>query len=299
MTWRTVILTKDSKISLRMNHLVVQGDEVVTIPLNEIGSVVIENPNIVMTGHVLNALSEYKITTILCDDKHLPYTHMNRIYGHFRQAREILKQTNWKPERKDIAWQAIIRRKIFNQMAVVEEHNPEAESIHFETIIEDVRLNDETNREGYAAKIYFGELFGRDFIRGREAPINWALNYGYSLLSSLFTRVIVTKGLLTELGIHHHSQYNSFNLASDFMEVYRPVVDSIVKEYVYDSFSIESKRKLINLFNKKVRIKDKKQYLANSIEIYVDGLIKYLNDGNINDINFPTILFKSEDEDGV
>lgn len=77
MTWRTVILTNNSKLSLRLNHLVVKTDEIITIPLSEIGHVVIENPNIIMTGHILNALSKFKITTIICDERHIPYSQIN------------------------------------------------------------------------------------------------------------------------------------------------------------------------------------------------------------------------------
>lgn len=289
MTWRTVILTKDSKISLRLNHLVVKTDNVTTIPLSEIGQLVIENPNIVMTGHILNALSKYKITTIICDERHIPYAHINLIYGHFRQAAVIKKQVTWKAEHKDILWQQIVRNKILNQKETLNKFHPNEDLSNFNKYAEDVGLADETNREGYAAKVYFNKLFGMGFIRGRDTPVNWALNYGYSLLLSLFTRIITTKGLLTEIGIHHRNQYNHFNLASDFMEVYRPLIDYIVKENVIDTFDYDTKRKLLAIFNYKVLIKNRNQYLANSVEIYIDGLVKYLNTGQINKLSFPRL----------
>jgi len=291
MTWRTVLLTENSKISLRLNHLVVQSDEVVTIPLNEIGHVVIENPSIVMTGHILNALSKHKITTIICDTKYMPYSHLNLIYGHHRQAKVIKEQINWKPSRKDILWQQIIKHKITNQKNTLKKISLEETYEIFDKYIEDVQLADETNREGHAAKVYFNLLFGMNFIRGRDTPINWALNYGYSLLLSLFTRILTTKGLLTEIGIHHRNQYNHYNLASDFMEVYRPLVDYIVKLEVETEFTKGEKRKLLNIFNKKVVIKKRNQYLANSIEIYVDSLIKYMRTGKISNLSFPIFNF--------
>lgn len=102
MSWRTIVLTKDSKISLRLKHLVVTGEETVTFPLSEIGQLIIENPNITMTGHILNALSKYKIATILCSTEHMPMTQLNLIYGHFRQAKMIKEQLEWKQERQDI-----------------------------------------------------------------------------------------------------------------------------------------------------------------------------------------------------
>src|SRR5690625_582392 len=289
MTWRTVVLTKDSKISLRLNHLVIESDKVVTVPLSEIGQLVIENPNIVMTGHIVNALSKHKITTIICNERHLPYSHLNLIYGHFRQSRIIKKQIEWSPERKDILWQKLIRHKIYNQKEVL------TKLLHssfenFDAYISQVEIADKTNREGHAAKVYFNHLFGLDFIRGEDDPINWALNYGYSLLLALFTRVITTKGLLTEVGIHHRSQFNQYNLASDFMEVYRPLIDKIVKQNIRNEFTREDRRKLLNVFNKKVRIRNRKQYLGNSVEIFVDSLVKYLDGGKREQLHLPTLI---------
>lgn len=290
MTWRTVVLTKDCKLSLRMNHLVVKSDEVTTIPLSEIGQVIIDNPNIVMTGHILNALSKHKITTIISNERHIPYSQINLVYGHFRQAAIMKQQFTWKAEHKDILWQQIIKHKILNQKNVLQAFDKQATLDHFDKYIDQVELADETNREGHAAKVYFNHLYGMNFIRGRDTPINWALNYGYSLLLSLFTRVIITKGLLTELGIHHRNQYNHFNLASDFMEVYRPLIDYIVKLHVDDEFNQDAKLELLDVFNRKVLIKQRKQYLTNSVEIYVDGLIKYLNTGKIEYLSFPKII---------
>lgn len=291
MSWRTVVLTNHSKLSLRMNHLVITGEDVVTIPLTEIGQLVIENPNIVLTGHLMNALSKYKIMTIVCDEKHLPMSQIQLIYGHFRQAKMIQTQLNWKPEKKDRLWQSIVKHKIFNQKVLLEHYFPEKDYKNFNTYIADVELNDDTNREGHAAKVYFNQLFGKTFIRGRDTPINWGLNYGYSLLMTLFTRAIVTKGLLTEVGIHHRSQYNHYNLASDFMEVYRPMIDRIVKDHIIDEFTKENKRALLNVFNIQVWIKNRKQYLANSIDLYVDSLIKFLEKEKDEELAFPKIIF--------
>src|SRR5690625_14808 len=291
MTWRTVILTKDSKISLRLDHLIVEDEKVTTVPLTEIGQLIIENPNIIMTGHILNALSKYKITTIICDERHLSYAQVNLIYGHIRQTNVIKKQFNWEDEQKELLWKYIIKQKIYNQKKLLQSWYGGNYEI-LSNYISQVEIGDETNREGHAAKVYFNELYGKDFIRGRDDPINWALNYGYSLIHSLLTRVIITKGLLTEIGIHHHNQFNQYNLASDFIEVYRPLIDYIVKKNINNSFERKHRRKLINVFNKKVLIRNSRQYLANSVEIYVDGLIRFLNEGEKGALYFPTMIYK-------
>lgn len=280
MSWRTIVLAKDSKISLRMSHLVVKNETITKIPLTEIGQLIIDNPNIVMTGHILNALSKYKIMTIICNEKHLPHSQLNLIYGNFKQAKMMKTQLLWKADRKDILWQQIIQHKISNQKLTLDSINPLGDHTNFDSYAAEVQPGDTTNREGHAAKVYFNKLFGIGFIRGSDTPINWALNYGYSLLMSLFTKTIVTRGLLTEVGIHHHSQFNFYNLSSDFMEVYRPLVDQIVKQNVISEFTSKEKQILLDIFNKKILIKQKKQYLANSIEIYIDSLIKFLNESS-------------------
>lgn len=297
MSWRTVILTQNAKISLRLNHLVVKTDQVKTVALEEISVLIIENPNIVMTGHLLNALSQYKITTIICNEQHLPHSQLNLIYGHFRQPAIIKEQINWPNERKELLWQKIIKQKISNQKQVLQRFYPNEDYSNFDKYIAYVEPGDITNREGHAAKVYFNELFGKEFIRGADTVNNWALNYGYALLSSLITRIIITKGLLTELGIHHRNQYNSYNLSSDLMEVYRPFVDDLVKSNIVNEFGKDERRVLIEIFNQKIIIRGKKQYLANSIHIFVDSVIKYLTSEKETAIHFP--LIKREDEEGV
>lgn len=289
MTWRTIVLTKDCKLSLRLKHLVINSDEITTVPLEEIGQLVIENPNIIMTGHLLNALSQHKITTIICNEKHLPHSHINLVYGHFRQVETIKKQIDWPDQLKQILWQYIVKEKIKNQKKVLEKiYNEKFEN--FDHYISQVEPDDVTNREGHAAKVYFNRMFGLHFIRGIDDPINWGLNYGYSIILALFSRVITTKGLLTELGIHHRSQFNHYNLASDFMEVYRPIVDLTVKQNVYEQFTRKEKRALLNMYNMKIQINGRNQYLSNSVEIFVDNMVKFLNTGDGKHLQFPNFF---------
>src|SRR5699024_2832793 len=152
MSWRTVILTQNAKISLRLNHLVVKTDQVKTVALEEISVLIIENPNIVMTGHLLNALSQYKITTIICNEQHLPHSQLNLIYGHFRQTAIIKEQINWPNERKELLWQKIIKQKISNQKQVLQRFYPNKDYTNFDKYIAYVEPGDITNREGHAAK---------------------------------------------------------------------------------------------------------------------------------------------------
>ncbi|OCS89019.1 type II CRISPR-associated endonuclease Cas1 [Caryophanon latum] len=291
MSWRTVILTKESKLSLRMKHLVISNDTVTKIPLSEIAVVIIENPNIVLTGHIINALSNYKITAIICDDKMNPASNIQAIYGHHRQSKHIRAQFEWLSERKALLWQQIIRQKIYNQAKVLHALNKEGVE-ELQRFISQVAVADRTNREGHAAKVYFNRLYGNDFYRNQEIPINWALNYGYMILHSLFARLIVSKGYLTELGIHHMNEYNQMNLASDFVEVFRPLVDYFVYMHISDTFNKEDKRNIIAMLDYKIVIRNAKQHLQSCMQIYLDSCIQYLQDGDIEKLHFPDFQYK-------
>lgn len=292
MTWRTIILSRESKVSLRLNHLVVAAEEVVKVPLTEIGMVIVENPNIVLTGHIINALSENKITTIICNQKHIPSVFLHTVYGHHRQSKLLLQQFNWEEKIKGDLWKEIIKNKIFNQARLLFYLEKDGFE-ELKTFISQVDPHDQTNREGHAAKVYFNRLFGKDFIRDGEDAINWGLNYGYALLHALITRQIVSKGYLSEMGIHHINEYNQFNFASDLIEVFRPIVDYIVVCNVEQYFGKEEKRKITEMFNQKIFIRNGEHFLNQAIQIFIDSCILFLNTGDKGKLLFPDIRFEN------
>lgn len=291
MSFRTVIITKESKLSLRMNHLIVKSDELYKIPLQEILCLVIENPSVSITGHLLNALSENKIITLLCDKKHLPTSFVVPIYGHHKQSRHITKQLNWTKESKALLWQKIIKNKIANQKQVIQCFYRNLDISFFDDCVRETKVNDSTNREGLAAKSYFNIILDSGVSRNSDEFVNAGLDYGYQVLLAVFVRTIVSKGYLTELGIKHKNEFNPFNLACDFMEVFRPLVDFLVLQNVYDQFEKEEKRAILNMFNKKVKLNKKNYFLVNAIEIYLDGIFKFLESGDINLIKMPVFNF--------
>lgn len=275
-----------------MEHLMISSETVVKIPLNEIAVLMIENPNIVLTGHIINALSSYKIATIICDSKMNPSSIIHSVYGHHRQSKHIRQQVEWTTDRKGILWQEITKQKIFNQSRLLTLLNKEGAE-ELKAFIDQVEVHDTTNREGHAAKVYFNRLFGHGFHRACEEPRNWALNYGYMVLHALIARQIVSKGYLTELGIHHINEFNQLNLASDLIEVFRPLVDYVVYENINGTFNKEDKRKLLGLLEYKISIRKSQQYLQQCIQIYLDGCIHYLNGGDMDKVNFPFIQYES------
>jgi CRISPR-associated protein Cas1 len=154
-----------------------------------------------------------------------------------------------------------------------------------------VEVFDTTNREGHAAKVYFNRLFGQDFSRSLDEPRNWALNYGYVVLHSLIARQIVSRGYLTEIGIFHANEFNQMNLASDFVEIFRPLVDHIVHEQITDTFGKEEKRRVLKMLEYKIQIRNSKQYLQTGSQLYLDSCLQYLNDGEKEKLLFPVFDF--------
>lgn len=155
-----------------------------------------------------------------------------------------------------------------------------------ENYILEVRENDITNKEAHSAKVYFHALFGLKFTRDDECPINAALNYGYSLLLSSFNREISANGYITQIGLFHDNRFNPFNLGSDLMEIFRPLVDKKVYEMQPKIFEKDEKMQILGILNTKVLIRSKEQYLQNAISIYTKSVFEALNNGEVKLMEF-------------
>lgn len=202
---------------------------------------------------------------------------MTPYYGSFNTSKKILNQIAWKKERKDKAWQQLIKYKIHNQAMLLKELNISG----YEKLLEyeeQVEIADKTNREGHAAKVYFNLLFGMDFCREKEDNDNTALDYGYSLILSMINREVVNKGYITQLGINHKNEFNQFNLSCDLMEIYRPLVDEIVYKNREFAFDKSYKYKLIDVLNRKVDVDNREQYLTNAVSIFMTSVFNFLED---------------------
>ena len=275
MGWRTVVVNKNCKLSYKNDYLVIRSETLQMIHLSEINLIIVENGMVSITSYLINELINNKIKLIFCDEKHNPAGEVMSYYGAFNTSKKILKQTNWKEERKDLIWQQIIKNKIHNQATVLKELKIEnyEKLLEFET---QVLPGDKTNREGHAAKVYFNLLFGRKFIRGENDNINSSLDYGYAIILSTMNKEIVSKGYITQLGINHKSEFNQFNLACDLMEPFRPLVDKIVYENCNLELNKNQKYKLIDVLNNKIEIGHKEQYVGNAIPIYIQSVFDAL-----------------------
>lgn len=282
MSWRTVIVSNQCKLSYKNNHLIVRKEDVSMIHLSEINLIIIESTQVSITSYLLSELASKKIKLIICDEQRNPISEMIPYYGSHNTSKKILQQINWDNYIKNEVWAKIVRNKIHNQainLQIIENENAN-KLLEYE---EQVEPADISNREGHAAKVYFNSMFGKDFSRDKdELDINSALNYGYMILLSAFSREIVSKGYITQLGINHKNEFNNFNLACDFMEPFRTLVDLIVFKNKNKVFDRDFKYMLVNVFNCKIKIDGKEQFVSNAIGIYVKSIFKALEENNCN-----------------
>ena len=216
-------------ISLPEASMLPEKDRTVTIPIEDIGVVVIDHPQITVTHFLINALLENNVALIICDERHMPAGLLLPLEGNTTQSERFKHQINAsEPLRKQL-WQQTIRQKILNQAALLNEQKRKVENMKYWA--DQVKSGDAENHEARAAAYYWGEIFDTsiDFRRDPEglAP-NSQLNYGYAILRAVVARSLVSSGLLPTFGIHHHNRYNAYCLADDIMEPYRPYVDKII-----------------------------------------------------------------------
>ena len=276
MAWRHLVITQPSKLSYKNNQLLIQiNADTQQLPLSDIHTIVVSTTRAVVTTYLLQKIIENNIKIIFCDQNHDPCAELDGFYQNVNRNQNIQKQFEWSQESKDILWDAIVRAKLIGEAIHFKSVNGEADDLVNE--VNKIEFADTSNREAVVAKKYFVGLFGKDFTRQQDNDINAALNYGYSILLSCFNREVVGQGYLTQLGIHHSSVKNDFNLSSDLMEPFRPFVDRIVKKYENVEFSELVKYELIDVLNQEVVYDGKKMYLENLISVFVRESVGFLN----------------------
>ena len=282
MGWRTIKISNIAKIELKLDKLVVRYvDEQIQIFINEIDTLIIENTAVSLTASLMVELLKNKVNIMFCDEKRNPYGTLNMLYGSHNTSSRIREQILWQKEIKGKIWSFIVKEKIFQQMDFLKLLNKQEYNI-LDKYLSEVEFDDVTNREAYAAKVYFNAIFGNSFSRNQDNAINAALNYGYSIILSYINREIVSSGYLTQVGIHHDNQYNYYNLGCDFMEPFRIIIDREVYKINCEKFTSEEKNILINILNKEVQIDGKNQFVSNAISIYVKSLLQAIEENNIN-----------------
>ena len=280
MGWKTLIVGCESKISLSQNRLKLTVDgEYHIFPLNDLDTVIFSHNQVVITIPILVSLMENNVNIVVCDGKNDPIGTFNAFNGHSLVFKQLKKQMDWRLVQKKKLWKRIIENKIATEIDVLSLFEKNEDSIRqLKKLKSSIYTDDLSNREAIAARIYFVSLFGETFNREDYGPINAALNYGYKIIASYISKILVSRGYLPQLGIHHIGEANPFNLTYDFIECFRAIIDAWVYAHIEDKFSSNEKQSLVGIMEYKIYLKEKWFRLNDAIEDIIDSYIAYLND---------------------
>lgn len=309
MIKRTLCFSNPAYLSLANSQLVIKLPEVEksampdsfkqnavrTIPVEDIGIVILDHTQITITQGLLEVLLENNCAVITCDKSHLPVGLLLPLCGNYTQSERFRYQIEASLPLKKQLWQQTISAKILNQAAVL--HNVrKVETGNMSAWADRVKSGDSENMEARAAAYYWKNAFPQNphFVRDREGEIpNNLLNYGYAILRAVVARSLVASGLLPTFGIHHRNKYNAYCLADDIMEPYRPYVDKLVMS-IYDAnpsvqeLTTELKRTLLEIPVLDVTIQGKRSPLMIAVSTTTASLYKCFA-GESRKILYPTI----------
>ena len=305
MIKRTLYFGNPAYLSLKLQQMVITSPskeaeagkgEVRTIPVEDIGIVILDHKQITITQGLMEQLIDNSCAIITCGSNHLPVGLMLPLYGNTVQNERFRNQIDASLPLKKQLWQQTIQYKIANQASAQtyilkyvtgDMHN------NMYVWADCVRSGDVENMEARAAAYYWKNIFPDrpDFTRGREeAEPNNLLNYGYAILRAIVARALVASGLLPTLGIHHHNRYNAYCLADDIMEPYRPYVDKIVYDIVSEVGAFELtkaiKVKLLSIPTTEVLINGKRSPLMVAVSQTTASLAKCFN-GESRKLTYP------------
>ena len=284
--WRVIVVTGRGKLDLRYNSISIRRDNGTDfIHIGEVNTLILETTTISITAALMCELIKQKVKVIFCDEKSNPHFELLPFYGSHDCSAKIKEQIAWTDFLKESLWTIIVTEKIENQMKLLKKLNKEEDRI-LQEYASQIEHNDNTNREGHSAKIYFSALFGNNFSRNKENSLNAFLNYGYQLLLSTFNKEIVANGYLTQIGIFHKNMFNYYNLSSDLMEPFRIIVDELAYKENPQKFEKDEKRKLQNILNLKFRINNVNHYLSDVIKIYTKSIFDALSSNDLSLVRF-------------
>ena len=230
MIKRTLYFSNPLYLHTEKKQLVVKSKsdqlKLSSIPIEDIGMVVIDHPEVSLSHYTINALIAENASILWCDEKHMPNGLVLPMSANHTYTEKLRYQVAASVPLKKQLWKQTIQQKIKNQAAVLISQGKSGDALF--KMASRVASGDPDNLEAQAAALYWSHLFGEDseFTRSRYGePPNDLLNYGYAILRSIVARSLVASGMLPAIGIFHKNKYNPFCLADDIMEPYRPIVD--------------------------------------------------------------------------
>lgn len=271
--------------------------ELGSIPIEDIGVVVLDNYQLTITHGALAALLAQNTAIISCDEKHLPVGLMLPLSGNTEQSERFRYQIDASEPLKKNLWQQTVKAKIENQAMLLQRCG--LESKRLEALVPQIQSGDPDNVEGRAASVYWKTLFEEiEFKRDRYGSFpNPHLNYCYAVLRAIVARALVSSGLLPTLGIFHRNKYNAYCLADDVMEPYRPFCDELVYqmilkgEIINDEITKEHKAKLLSIATVDVVLNGTKSPLMVGLSRTTNSLFECFQ-GSRRKIIYPEFLLE-------
>lgn len=270
MLKKSILLENKASISTKNLQLVIKTEtRESTIPIEDIGYLVIDHPEIYLSIPALNLLIDNNTAVIICNTNHLPNGMFLNLNSHHIQQEIFKNQINASAPLKKQLWQQTITEKITNQGILLQKIT--LKTNNFEFLASKVLSGDSSNMEGVAANFYWKSFFEHNFKRERfgDYPNNF-LNYGYAILRAATARALSGSGLLNTLGIHHKNKYNAFALADDIMEPFRPIVDEkvaeIMQNYSEQELNTAIKAELLQILTRTVYFKEEKSPLMVALQ---------------------------------
>lgn len=280
MGWKTVLIGSESKVSLSNNRMrITIGEEYHNYPLSDLDTVIFSNNKVTITIPIIAKLLENNIGIIICDSHNDPIGIFQPFNCHSLVFKQLKKQINWKITKKKRLWKLIVEEKIASEIANLKILQMSNDAIETLKLYKDSVYNDDqTNREGSSARVYFRELFGIEFTREQQIAINFALNYGYKIIASYISKMIAARGYITQLGIHHIGESNPFNLTYDFIEPLRYIIDIWVCENIDETFNTSHKIEILQILEYRIKINNKWMRLTDAIEDLIDSYFSFMNE---------------------
>ncbi|WP_420607089.1 type II CRISPR-associated endonuclease Cas1 [Novosphingopyxis sp.] len=293
MAWRGLHISNPARLTHRRRQIVVapEASEELTFPVEDIAWIILDTPQLSISGSLLSALAENGVAMIVPDAKHHPAGVLISFHQHHAQSAIAHAQIGMTVPLQKRLWQRIVRAKIENQAAVLRAiGNDHAQALS--AMASRVGSGDPGNLEAQAARAYWPQLFA-DFRRHDETRENALLNYGYAVVRAALARACAASGLLPAFGIHHKSRTNPFNLVDDLIEPFRPSVDRLAQrranETDREELDVEDRRHMAGILNESVSIEEERLTILAATEVVAASLVRVIEGRNAGLLNTPAL----------
>lgn len=290
MQFRNIFIASERHLVIKNNQLVIDEAEEISFPVEDINSIIIENGYTSLSASAIRILADNEVVVYICDEKHIPSAVLLPMVKHSRHFKMLKAQfETTKPLYKQL-WQSIVIKKVQNQARCLEILNIEGDKELY-AMSKEVKSGDTTHVEAKAAAFYFRRLFGADFARADKNIINSMLNYGYAIIRGMIARTIVAYGFEPSVGIWHKSELNSYNLADDLIEPYRPFVDLYVASFMdtnKEELVSGDKKMIAKIMNYEMLLNGEHRIVKNCIDMMVSSFSSSIKEGE-NKIILPDL----------